>query len=93
MTSQAVPRYCHASLDSCGRGVCASQSPELQSKIDNYDPSLFEGEPDAPAEPDILDSLLDGVLPGTDGFFEGAAGGAAQQSYMLDILPEGPDDE
>ncbi len=66
------------------------QSAELQDKIDNFDPSLFEGEPDAPAEPDVIDQLLDGVLPGTAGYVDG---GPAQRDYMMDILPEGPDDE
>jgi hypothetical protein len=56
------------------------QSAELQEKIDNFDPSLFEGEADPPPQPNVIDQLLDGVLPGTAG-------------YMMDILPEGPEDD
>ncbi|BDA49927.1 hypothetical protein COCOBI_15-0550 [Coccomyxa sp. Obi] len=66
-------------------------SQELQEKIDNHDPSLFEGEADPPEEPDFIDSLLEGVLPGTAGYVGGAA--AERDSYMLDILPEGDEDE
>lgn len=35
------------------------QTPELEAKINSYDPELFEGEADAPAEPDMFDSLLE----------------------------------
>jgi hypothetical protein len=66
------------------------QSAELQEKIDNFDPSLFEGEADPPPQPNVIDQLLDGVLPGTAGFVDG---GAAQRDYMMDILPEGPEDD
>ena len=73
----------------------AAQSEELQEKIDRFDPSLFEGEPDPPAAPSVIDSLLEGVLPGTPGYLgSGGAGGALQQDYVSDILPEaGPDEE
>ncbi|CAL8465543.1 g5079 [Coccomyxa elongata] len=64
---------------------------ELQDKIDNHDPSLFEGEVDPPEEPDVIESLLEGVLPGTAGYVAGAA--AQRDSYMMDILPEGDGDE
>ena len=67
------------------------QTEELQDKIDNHDPSLFEGEADAPEEPDMIESLLEGVLPGTAGYVGGAA--AERDSYMMDILPEGDEDE
>ena len=47
------------------------------------------GEPDAPAEPDAIDGLLDGALPGTAGFQEDTE---AQLDFIRDILPEGDDD-
>ena len=53
------------------------------------DPELFLGEPDAPAEPDAIDGLLEGALPGTAGFQEDTG---AQVDFMRDILPEGDDD-
>ena len=52
------------------------------------DPELFLGAPDAPAEPDAIDGLLDGALPGTAGFQESTG---AQVDFMRDILPEGDD--
>lgn len=72
-----------AALSCCN---CVLQTQELQDKIDNHDPSLFEGEHDPPEEPDVIDSLLEGVLPGTAGYVGGA--GAERDSYMMDILPE-----
>lgn len=77
-----------------GEGVTSCllclQTQELQDKIDNHDPSLFEGEADPPEEPDVIESLLEGVLPGTAGYVAGAA--AQRDSYMMDILPEGDED-
>lgn len=67
---------------------CLPQSEELQDRIDNMDPELFVGEPDAPAEPDAIDGLLDGALPGTAGFQENTD---AQVDFIRDILPEGDD--
>ena len=69
--------------------TCLLQSEELQDRIDSMDPELFVGEPDAPAEPDAIDGLLDGALPGTAGFKEDTE---AQVDFIRDILPEGDDD-
>eukprot|EP00884_Botryococcus_braunii_P023584 jgi/Botrbrau1/990/Bobra.114_1s0030.1 len=38
---------------------------EQQARLDSWDPSLYEGEPDPPAPPDPLLIFLEGVLPGT----------------------------
>ena len=71
--------------------VCmAVQSEELQDKIDRMDPELFVGESDGPAEPDLIDGLLEGALPGTAGF-QGDT--SMQMDFMRDILPEGEDDD
>jgi hypothetical protein len=66
------------------------QTEELQDKIDRMDPELFVGEPDGPAEPDLIDGLLEGTLPGTAGF-QGDT--SIQMDFMRDILPEGGDDD
>lgn len=68
----------------------AVQSEELQDKIDHMDPELFVGESDGPAEPDLIDGLLEGALPGTAGF-QGDT--SMQMDFMRDILPEGEDDD
>jgi hypothetical protein len=70
------------------------QTLEQQRMIDNHDPALFEGEADPPAPIDQFDELLEGVLPGTAGFLERDGGtGTERERYMLDILPEGDDDD
>jgi len=65
------------------------QTEELQAKIDAMDPELFVGQPDDPEEPDAIDTLLEGSLPGTVGFLEDTD---VQVDFMRDILPEGTDD-
>ena len=73
--------------------LCSSsaQSEELQERIDNFDPSLFEGEPDPPEPPGVIDTLLEGVLPGTDGYM-GGRGEGMQPEFVADILPPGGDE-
>lgn len=68
-----------------------AQSEELQQRIDEFDPSLFEGEPDPPEAPGVIDALLEGVLPGTEGYM-GGRGEGTQQDFVTDILPPGEDD-
>ena len=84
------PGYSEPTWPTSYKMVCLLQSEELQDRIDNMDPELFLGEPDAPAEPDAIDGLLDGALPGTAGFQEDTG---AQVDFMRDIMPEGNDDD
>ena len=54
------------------------------------------GEPDPPESTGVIDTLLEGVLPGTAGYSgsTSASTAALQQDYVADILPEaGPDED
>ena len=74
-------------LMSCS--FCCSQR-SCRTGLTIWTQSCSSGEPDAPAEPDAIDGLLDGALPGTAGFQEDTG---AQVDFMRDILPEGDEDD